>query len=864
MNLYQRGSEWRRWDLHLHTRSSYDYEYKGDDAEALLAASLKNSDIAAAAITDHFVIDKNRIQNLRHLLPDVVFFPGVELRTDKGDTNIHVILIFDPEINLDILVESFNVFKREKGKEADNNEKIYWDFADITSFAQQHDALLSIHAGSKSNGVDDRITNRLEHNQAVKTEYARNINFYEMGKSEDFEGYRQKVFPFIGKRPLILCSDNHDPRNYNPKDKLWIKADVTFNGLKQIIFEPEERICISSIKPEQKSDYLVIDRIEICDPEFQTSPVLLNPALNCIIGGKSTGKTILLHNLALALDKPQVEEKVKISPPRTKTGVAFEVFWADGKKANESSAAGRKIIYIPQAYLNRLCDDRTEKTEIDVIIQSIVLLNECASKSFSESNNDIKGFKAELGKTILDLLEAHQSIVDQTMLMKEIGDKSGIDAAIMKMTLEKNKLTAESTLSEAEVKSYETASIQIVNVQSEIDRVTAEIESLSQIPSLLELKRITYPFSEEIKVLIEIAQQKIKTESDRLWDTQKGEILVSLRNTLRIFTEDLETQKNIELSFRDKIQSNNALAEVSNRIKAENMKLSQLIRLETQKLDKEVEKNSLIDRVVASISYFSDHHNLYAKAVNENVDLKMDDMQFSVEVPFKREAFIEKLKGIIDTRQTTFKSIISIDEFAAADYTELKIRNLIEKILSEDIALKKGNTFETALRDISDDWFEVKYKVSMDGDLLDVMSPGKKALVLLKLLLELAESKCPILIDQPEDDLDNRSIFDELIPFIRKKKKTRQIIIVTHNANIAVGADAETIIVANQNGNNAPNNEFRFEYRSGAIENDMEITSPDGTKIKGILNKQGIQQHICDILEGGVRAFELRKQKYHI
>ena len=58
----------------------------------------------------------------------------------------------------------------------------------------------------------------------------------------------------------------------------------------------------------------------------------------------------------------------------------------------------------------------------------------------------------------------------------------------------------------------------------------------------------------------------------------------------------------------------------------------------------------------------------------------------------------------------------------------------------------------------------------MDGDEIKKMSPGKKALVLLKLLINLAESKCPILIDQPEDDLDNRSVFVELVDFIRNMK----------------------------------------------------------------------------------------------
>jgi hypothetical protein len=66
------------------------------------------------------------------------------------------------------------------------------------------------------------------------------------------------------------------------------------------------------------------------------------------------------------------------------------------------------------------------------------------------------------------------------------------------------------------------------------------------------------------------------------------------------------------------------------------------------------------------------------------------------------------------------------------------------------------------------------------------MSPGKKSSVLLKLLIQLDNSLCPILLDQPEDDLDNRSIYDDLVNFIKEKKKSRQIIIATHNPNLVV------------------------------------------------------------------------------
>ena len=77
-----KGSEWNRWDLHLHTKASYDYHYKATDADDLLCSTLRENGIKAVAITDHFKIDVNQIEILRSKAPDIVFFPGVELRTE--------------------------------------------------------------------------------------------------------------------------------------------------------------------------------------------------------------------------------------------------------------------------------------------------------------------------------------------------------------------------------------------------------------------------------------------------------------------------------------------------------------------------------------------------------------------------------------------------------------------------------------------------------------------------------------------------------------------------------------------------------------------------------------------------------------
>ena len=164
-----------------------------------------------------------------------------------------------------------------------------------------------------------------------------------------------------------------------------------------------------------------------------------------------------------------------------------------------------------------------------------------------------------------------------------------------------------------------------------------------------------------------------------------------------------------------------------------------------------------------------------------------------------------------------------------------------------------------AVKEILKDFDNIIYTVELDGDLIENMSPGKKALVLLKLLISLDKSKSPILIDQPEDDLDNLSIVSELVTFIRERKNDRQIILVTHNANLVLGCDAEDIIVANQEIINNPkskNKSFQFEYRSGSIEN-TNITDEST-----FLGSRGIQNHICEILEGGKEAFNSRKNKY--
>ena len=90
-----------------------------------------------------------------------------------------------------------------------------------------------------------------------------------------------------------------------------------------------------------------------------------------------------------------------------------------------------------------------------------------------------------------------------------------------------------------------------------------------------------------------------------------------------------------------------------------------------------------------------------------------------------------------------------------------------------------------------------------------------------------------------------------------EKKKERQIILVTHNPNIVVGADAENVIVANQHSEDSPNTHgIQFDYTNGSLENTYT------KNVKYTLEKQGIREHVVEILEGGKEAFEKREKKY--
>ncbi|ALB02681.1 AAA family ATPase [Kocuria palustris] len=143
----------------------------------------------------------------------------------------------------------------------------------------------------------------------------------------------------------------------------------------------------------------------------------------------------------------------------------------------------------------------------------------------------------------------------------------------------------------------------------------------------------------------------------------------------------------------------------------------------------------------------------------------------------------------------------------------------------------------------STDHVSIQYGVQYDSVDIEQLSPGTRGIVLLLLYLSVdALDGRPLIIDQPEENLDPKSIFDELVHRFRSTRLRRQIIIVTHNANLVVNTDADQVIVANA-GAHRPGQLPEITYKTGGLEN------------------RQIREQVCEILEGGKRAFEERARR---
>ncbi|QWT20745.1 AAA family ATPase [Bacillus sp. NP157] len=243
-------------------------------------------------------------------------------------------------------------------------------------------------------------------------------------------------------------------------------------------------------------------------------------------------------------------------------------------------------------------------------------------------------------------------------------------------------------------------------------------------------------------------------------------------------------------------------------------------------------------------------------------------LTFKVERHVDVRQWAEQAQGLLDFRRSgEFRGVNSIESYARdhllkpwksgtpdeataamAHFREAHHAELLDKAL---VPRERRDEYRNWMKRFSrwvysTDHVQLRYGIEYDGIDITRLSPGTRGIVLLQLYLGLDEHDGrPLIIDQPEENLDPRSIFSELVPLFCEAKERRQVILVTHNANLVVNTDADQVIVATA-GTHETGGLPSMLYRAGSID--------DPT----------IRSLVCEILEGGKAAFQERARRLRV
>lgn len=928
-----KGSEWRKWDLHVHTPASGMANEYGSDwdlyVKTLFSLAMERN-VAAIGITDYFTIEgyekikHDYLENHAKLLElfgtecaiakvkSILLLPNIEFRlnqiVDSNRVNYHV--IFSNEVSIQDIKENFlheidfvyeidpfskdytrkltrhNIeclgqkLKDEQSTFKGNNFEIGCQTAVVSD--EQIRKILNSHGDMFRNKyliavpVDEDLSKVSWKGQGHQVRkllcqqsnlfFASNLSTIDFGLGKKHDSKDDFLKEFKTLKACVIGSDAHSIEQLKEKFGLhwekggqtskttWIKADTTFEGLRQILCEPETRVKIQEMSPDNKADYQVIDSVILNNNKFWQQKIGFNSCMNTIIGGRSTGKSLLLQCIA-----KKVDPSIKIDNENRQVFIDshlddITVIWKDGV---ENSS--RELMYFPQNYMIRLAEN---KEELDKLIEGII--------RDKDEHHKLDGYKAFCNQNRIEISNhVNQFFLELSQLRslsseaKELGDIKGVQAEINKLSDKINSIKNNSSITSKELEYYNSLITKISGNLSAIQNVDRDLAVLNQL-SVGNLFNAYY--NNEFSSLSQLEYDKlfrelktIKEETVSKWQEKiqeaKHRILL---NKEALVKENTNTQSSaIYKKGQEYSLKNKEYSQLQSALKNEKDKLARISDF-TDKISK---KKDEIKKVFQEIERL---HLLYHSKMQELIRLlQFADSRVSI-IPLcrlkKKELsdFFEERHNLRGNERRDYINnfLVKYEQGKIEEVTKQYIRDTINgKIDYKNSYMPNNVTIEL----MATNWFDVTYEIKYEEDKFEDMSQGKKSFVILNLLLDFSNKKCPILLDQPEDSLDNRAIYNELVQYLRNKKEERQLIIVTHNANVVVSADSENVIVANQNGiKNKNSNSTRFQYKNGALENSSIRDSAN----QAILESRGIREHVCDILEGGEDAFREREMKY--
>lgn len=888
LNLKQgvinRGSEWRKWDLHLHSLYSVISSYNGVTPEQFIN-KIKEEKISVVGLTNYFKFDEEDYELADKLRRNgITTFMNLELRlTNINDARqiVDYHVIFSDQVSK-IEIENFisnldaTVGHTKKKVNALSSEEIK-----STAAVNFHDLIFTLNNESLnlkgkyltaflSRGHGNAVCGR-GRDYTVYEEITRHSDFvlHSVDLIKNLE--KDKLF-WLGEtdekniyvKPLLQSSDAHclddigirespvESKHQNETGVYlkgnqyyskvpgytWIKSDPTFEGLRQIIYEPEERVQYGYNNPNDKMRYLVIDHVDY----YGDNKIFFNTGLNAIIGGRSTGKSTLLNSIA----KAQCNKNYKSEEHYVLEESGFNVVWADGESSSE-----REVEFIPQEFM---IDISKNREKLDFLIREII---EKKGMRIEENKYQtrVESINSEISLALGEYIKESRDVRN---LSKPEGNKEAASEEISKINEQIENIILASSFTDQEHREYTDICNQLSYLNSLLENLKREKERTK------ELKKAEFYVDIDLTLLSEENQKVFRNKLDELHMKSKKEWSAFVDGQIvQIENEIEQTQLNVIELQKSPIYSKGKNLELKNyELKRLNEQLNfhKEIVSDFETYLKRINdgKNKIKENYNFIINKFFDYFNAIKELQNT---FKIEENDLKIEITPSLVPFVENIDYLYARSPLNNDFIENFDELMSQMKYD-KLSTFFEQSLKEEnFSFNKGKNIEDLIRDIFGvNWFKYNYTVTYQNDEFQDMSQGKKSFVILKLLLEFSDDKKPVLIDQPEDSLDNRAIYHELRKYLLDTKKKRQVIIVTHNPNVVVGADAENVIIAHQQSNLEKNqNGKKFQYINGSLEN----TKAKDPSEEFVLESQGIREHIFDVLEGGEEAFAKREQKYN-
>jgi hypothetical protein len=787
-------SDWLKIDLHIHTdlsKKTKSNDYKGNFDVTTLKSKLIQNEVQIFSLTDHNIINipayKDYYNNC--IESDPFLLLGVELDILVKDAlgsqkTYHSLLIFKKTGIEYVKLISQKLEDKYSEKELDfENRKL--DIDEVSKLFKDEDFFFIPHAGnnksivaSYSHDIKYAQTMVLLMNSAFEKVDEKRRQKY----SEGFNNVLMDSFKNQKDIPFIEFSDNHNIEKYPCRHKgttgqhnfYYIKGGKNYETIRLAFIDPESRIKSTEEYLSLQGSENYIEKIKIEGEDFiEDVELSFSPHLNVLIGGRSSGKSLMMSIFAKKIDSlsHKLKDKYSINYENFKIKTSLSSIYT-----NEASYSKDEIIFLSQGDIVKYFE---ENKLHDLAIET------GRQTEYGDARLEVANYKQYILNNLTELIDlysnSYNSLQQKNILhSKTINDLSSEDyILIFDIDLVRESFDAKSKLEEIDTL------LKRLNLDSEKLK-TYDFLELSD----LEKKDIE-KFEEILKVKGKLISKKKILNRRKLDYLSEIEIIINTKN------------QSLSLGARQKQDANDRL------------------------------KNLLLD--IDKIFYFSSllkNQSLKIQKINPSFSKSIrisEDIQLSIGISGD-DLVPSILEGIIDSNLGK--------SFYINLYDLILYRTKIKRHSSNDsISLKKK--IHVQLLDYLEGFNASEdYLIYSDGTTSRNNSPGFNSEKYLEIILK-SENIKVIFIDQPEDNLGNKFISQNLVSILRDIKFKKQIFLVTHNPSVVVHGDTESVIISN-------NKEGKISYHQIVLE---DTTS---------------QKEICDILDGGKYIFNKRSEKYNI